>query len=236
MRSLTAFVSIALVAGLTLSLSGQQPASAQAAGQAQVRSAIFTAAQANAGQTSYQANCASCHLADLAGQNEAPQLAGTNFRRTWQARTTRDLIEYMQASMPPGRPSLAIEDYVNIAALILRANGAPAGAQALAATTATAIGTVATGQAPTTAAAAPRPAGGDGDGAPRPPAVQPSRGHSVTGEVKNYVPVTDAMLRNPPAGDWLMARRNYQAWSYSPLDEINLKTTSRTCVSRGAGR
>ena len=38
--------------------------------------------------------------------------------------------------------------------------------------------------------------------------------------MKNYVPVTDAMLRNPPAGDWLMARRNYQAWSYSPLDEI----------------
>ncbi len=52
---------------------------------------------------------------------------------------------------------------------------------------------------------------------PRPP---PARGLSVTGEVKNYVPVTDAMLRNPPAGDWLMARRNYQAWSYSPLDEI----------------
>ena len=30
--------------------------------------------------------------------------------------------------------------------------------------------------------------------APRPAA----RGLTVTGEVKNYVPVTDAMLRNPP--------------------------------------
>ena len=39
----------------------------------------------------------------------------------------------------------------------------------------------------------------------------------VTGEVKNYVPVTDEMLRNPDPGDWLMIRRNYQAWSYSPL-------------------
>ncbi len=38
--------------------------------------------------------------------------------------------------------------------------------------------------------------------------------------MRNYVPVTDAMLKNPPPGDWLMARRNYQAWSYSPLDEI----------------
>ena len=42
----------------------------------------------------------------------------------------------------------------------------------------------------------------------------------MAGEVKNYVPVTDDMLRNPPPGDWLMARRNYQAWSYSPLTEI----------------
>ena len=38
--------------------------------------------------------------------------------------------------------------------------------------------------------------------------------------MKNYVPVTDAMLKNPPPGDWLMARRNYQAWSYSPLEEV----------------
>ena len=38
--------------------------------------------------------------------------------------------------------------------------------------------------------------------------------------MKNYVPVTDEMLRNPPAGDWLMARRVYQGTSYSPLNEI----------------
>ena len=33
-------------------------------------------AQATAGQTAYEANCASCHVADLGGRNEAPQLAG----------------------------------------------------------------------------------------------------------------------------------------------------------------
>jgi alcohol dehydrogenase (cytochrome c) len=58
-------------------------------------------------------------------------------------------------------------------------------------------------------------------GPPRPTGPAPSRGHSLVGDIKNYVPVTDAMLKNPPPGDWLMARRNYQAWSYSPLDEIN---------------
>src|ERR1700728_5330311 len=34
-------------------------------------------------------------------------------------------------------------------------------------------------------------------------------------------PVTDAMLRNPPASDWLMWRRTYDGYGYSPLDQIN---------------
>ncbi len=219
MKTATILTASAFIIALTLTLSGQAPAPA--------RQSTFTAAQATAGQAAYAANCASCHLADLAGQNEAPQLAGTNFRNNWRAKTAKDLIDYMSASMPPGRPNLGEQAYVNLAAFILQSNGAAPGAQALVASATTPIGAIATGQ-PATAAArpaqAPRPAaGGDGDGAPRPGAVQASRGWSVQGEVKNYVPVTDAMLKNPPAGDWLMARRNYQAWSYSPLEEITTK-------------
>ena len=37
----------------------------------------------------------------------------------------------------------------------------------------------------------------------------------------NLRPVTDAMLRNPDPGDWLMFRRTYDAQSYSPLEKIN---------------
>jgi len=37
----------------------------------------------------------------------------------------------------------------------------------------------------------------------------------------NYTPVTDEMLQDPAASDWLMWRRNYQMWGYSPLDQIN---------------
>src|SRR5918912_166484 len=38
---------------------------------------------------------------------------------------------------------------------------------------------------------------------------------------RNLTPVTDAMLLNPPPGDWLMWRRTYDGWGYSPLDQIN---------------
>jgi len=33
--------------------------------------------------------------------------------------------------------------------------------------------------------------------------------------------VTDEMLLNPPDADWLMWRRTYNGWGYSPLDQIN---------------
>jgi len=38
---------------------------------------------------------------------------------------------------------------------------------------------------------------------------------------------TDAQLKNPPAGDWLMYRRTYNAWGYSPLNQINTQNISR---------
>ena len=229
-----------MVAGLAIVLvAGQQPASAP----------VFTADQAAAGRAAYDANCAGCHVADLGGRNEAPQLAGGDFMNSWRTRTTQDLFEFIQATMPPGGPRCRPRPYLSIASYILQQNGAAAGAQALTPTTAVPIGTIATGQRPAAGAAAA--AGGRGAGAgrgraraaadkaraaarraaasiprmdrprrSRTGAAPAARGLTVTGEVKNYVPVTDAMLRNPPPGDWLMARRNYQAWSYSPLNEI----------------
>ena len=43
----------------------------------------------------------------------------------------------------------------------------------------------------------------------------------VQAQVRDYRPVTEAMLRNPAAGDWLNWRRTDNAWGYSPLDQIN---------------
>ena len=218
-----------------------------AAAQQPSGSPVYTAAQAAAGRTAYEASCASCHVSDLGGRNEAPQLAGADFMNVWRTQGVAALFGFIRSTMPPGGARLSDEQYLNIVAYILQQNGAPAGAQPLVGSNAAAIGTIATGQRPSTqtqAAGAGRgaepatttaiPTGrggrgagrGDADGAPSGPGgrggapVPTPRGLTVRGEVKNYVPVTDEMLRNPPPGEWLMARRNYQAWSYSPLTEI----------------
>jgi alcohol dehydrogenase (cytochrome c) len=44
----------------------------------------------------------------------------------------------------------------------------------------------------------------------------------MVGDIKDYVPVTDAMLTNPPDHDWLIGRGNYASWSYSPLKDVNV--------------
>ena len=152
--------------------------------------------------------------------------------------------------MPPGgAPSRADQYLEHRRRTSCSRTARPPGAQPLTAATAVPIGTIATGQRPAAqaqaaaagrrAAAAPQVRGrprtgprarrGRGRGGVDAEATDPRRtrrrgAHAArpdrAGEVKNYVPVTDAMLRNPPPGDWLMARRNYQAWSYSPLTEI----------------
>ena len=175
--------------------------------------------------------CASCHSPDLRGGNEAPQLAGANFMSAWRGRTTRELFEFIQTTMPPGAADLSAEQALSVTAFILQSNGGTPGAQALAPTTA--AGRLApsprasrSGQAAAQRQQAAAAAGAGARQAPEPRQVLGRRGAgarrglTVAGEVKNYVPVTDEMLRNPPPGDWLMARRNYQAWSYSPLNEI----------------
>lgn len=179
----------------------------------------YTANQAAAGMARYQVSCAGCHVTDLGGRNEAPQLAGSNFMSVWGSRTTRELFTFMQATMPPDNArGLSEQDYVNLTAFLLDANGAVAGDQPLTPATNLVIGSIASGQVPanirqtTIATPATQPQVPAPDGGPR--------GLTVTGEVKNYVPVTDAMLLHPDPADWLMIRGNYQAWNYSPLAQI----------------
>src|SRR5438093_1206508 len=76
-------------------------------------------------------------------------------------------------------------------------------------------GAAAQGQRGAGAGAAAAPAAGRGRGA-----AAPAVGITVAGEVKNFTPVTDAMLRTVDPNDWLMIRRDYRASNYSPLNQI----------------
>src|SRR5882762_7943657 len=107
-------------------VSAQLPAKAQQP----ARIGPFTAEQANAGRAGYLANCASCHLADLKGSNEAPPLAGGNFINMWRNRPASDLFNRIRNTMPITNPgSLGEQEAVNIVAYVLQANGAPPGNQ-----------------------------------------------------------------------------------------------------------
>ena len=182
----------------------------------------FTAAQSSVGRTVYDANCAGCHMPGLEGRGEAPQLAGSQFMGMWGNRSVHDLLSFIQASMPPlNAGSISDADYLNVTAFLLQANGGVAGNQSLTSTSSFTPRSIATGPpiaVPSTGRGGVAASGGParfGRGG-----LAPARGLTVTGEVKNYMPVTEEMLRHPDPADWLMIRRNYQAWSNSPLSQI----------------
>ena len=84
---------VAVASAFGVGALAQQPAPAPAP--------VFTAQQAAAGRTAYDANCTACHLVDLGGSNEAPQLAGGSFIGQWGDSSVADLIGYITKAMPP---------------------------------------------------------------------------------------------------------------------------------------
>ena len=45
--------------------------------------------------------------------------------------------------------------------------------------------------------------------------------------LRNYKPVTGERLKNPDAADWLMVRRTWDGWGFSPLDQITPANITR---------
>jgi alcohol dehydrogenase (cytochrome c) len=220
------FFALAAIVGMTNGSMGGQETRPAAAG-------VYTAAQAQAGQTAYTQNCAGCHLPDFRGSGDAPAVAGSDFTAKWGPRAVNELFTYLVQSMPPTNPGLLGEaGTLEVTAYLLQINGAPAGQQPLTATVSTPISALLTGQ-PRAQSPAPTAAGRAGGRSGMPPVLgagtgagqgrggaSANRGVTVRGEVRNYVPVTADMLKSPPRGDWLMFRGNYQGHSYSPLNQI----------------
>ena len=213
--------------GLGVPLAGQAPGEG-----------VYTAAQAESGRGVYERECAVCHQTNLQGTFEAPQLAGESFLRFWGDLSPGDLFARISGSMPPGQAgSLTDEAYLDVVAYLLQANGAPAGGAALTEAAAVAIGAAVSAAPLAVAQVAGADAAGGGalagaeaagggapvsGAAPAAPSSAPEPGGvTVAGTVDDFRPVTDEMLRNPDDGDWLMIRRNYQAWNYSPLADVD---------------
>lgn len=178
----------------------------------------FTAAQATAGGGLYQSTCAACHGADLRGTPAAPMLAGEGFLASWGTRSAGDLFRIIKSSMPPGSTNPLPDTTVgNIVAHILQTNGGSAGSQPISSDATASIASIVGAPAPAVAAA--------GAAAPQQPAASTAPaapvGLVVSGTVENFTPLTEEKMRDPDPANWQMFRGNYQAWSYSKLDQVN---------------
>jgi alcohol dehydrogenase (cytochrome c) len=184
--------------------------SAQQAAPQRLASVSFTAEQATAGEAAYKQHCASCHGANLDDGEFAPPLKGVEFRGRWGGtQSAEPLFTYIEQRMPPAAPgSLGGAVYAQILSYMFRENGMQASlSQPL----------------PSDPAALAKlmmpgfiggPSGGLAFGVDLP--AWPTRNSPL----ERYTPVTDAMLANPPVGDWLTWRRTLDGQGYSPLRQI----------------
>ena len=169
----------------------------------------LSAAQAAEGQSAYTQNCAGCHGRDLDDGEFAPPVKGSAFTAQWGGKSVSELFQYISAKMPPSNAgALGNPTYLQITAFILQSNGI-----ALDASTLPAAGPTADGRP--RAPASSSPGGGLSPYASLIPAAPKPN------PLDKLTPVTDALLENPPASDWLTWRRTYDDQGFSPLKQIN---------------
>ena len=220
---ITRALSAILVSALAIALPGGRAAGQQAS---------FTADQASAGADVYETACAVCHLANMQGTGDAPQLAGTDFRGFRGNEPAVELIRYLRAAMPPGEEgSLSDGEYAAVSAYLMQENGVAPGGAPL---TLDSRGALVLGGRDVVALSGPivPPVPGQPGTGPSPGGVNslPDFGalsETATGATRTYrpiedfAPVTDGELRDPDPGDWLSPRGNLESWGYSPLDQIH---------------
>jgi alcohol dehydrogenase (cytochrome c) len=171
----------------------------------------FTEQQVGEGRNLYVMYCAACHAGDMTGGPSGKPLKGRVFSGTWSSRNMQDMFKYLSEKMPPGRTGeLTPANYASLIAFMMSENGLKAGATPF----------------PTDLAAMRRM---------RMPGT--GRGRDLGGGLALEIPipkwpepanpaakltnVTDAMLSNPPPGDWLLWRRTLDGLGFSPLHQID---------------
>lgn len=184
---------------------GDSPAAASAS------ALSFTSTQSGEGESLYASSCASCHGAQLNDGRFGPPLRGAAFAGHWSGRSLAELFDFLQGSMPPGKPgSLSADAYAQLIAYLLAQNGVTAGGSALPADSA-ALRDV---RFPGVASVPEGPGGRLAPDATLPPWP------AAPNPLDTLTPVTETMLQNPAPGEWLTWRRDYADSGFSPLTQI----------------
>ena len=122
MRALLPAAGVVLAASVVIAANGQAPAGA-----------LYTSAQAAAGEGLYDDQCVSCHGPLSAFVPEMAALLGDHtFRNRWEGRSIGELFQLIQEEMPQDAPgSLSNDETASLVAFILAGNRFPAGDTAL---------------------------------------------------------------------------------------------------------
>ena len=197
----------------------------------ELKQASFSADQAARGFELYQQNCAACHLANLTGSFEAPNLADTGFRSNWANRRVDEFVDMLQRTMPPQAPgSLDQSQYLDISAFLLEANNMSASATALSLSAGSVLfldnkagaARVLERRTPVPGLAGTVPSPSTRNSVPEIATIYQSERARTRGfePVNKFRNVSNEELANPPAADWTYWRRSPQSQGYSPLDQI----------------
>lgn len=111
-------------AGVWLMVWFSTTTTATLAAQKTVQDGVYTAAQADRGETLFGGSCASCH--------NPKDFTGTEFLAKWQGKPLFELFDTVKATMPMDSPgSLEPQQYADTLAYVLELNAFPAGSAEL---------------------------------------------------------------------------------------------------------
>jgi alcohol dehydrogenase (cytochrome c) len=195
-------------AQLLPSTTGQATSSPQAGG-------FYTGAQAARGETLYARRCATCHGRSLEGASSTA-LAGSRFIAKWGQgnRTVDDLYFITRTQMPFGAGgTLSNQQYIDIVAYMLKANGYAPGERELKADPASLKKIIIEPQGSLKGKSMEAPAGGEAEmaaranGGPRPSSSRPSQQELNAAQTNTT--------------DWLLSNHDYSGQRFVDLQQIN---------------
>jgi alcohol dehydrogenase (cytochrome c) len=178
---------------------------------------LFTAAQAARGKALYAQHCANCHGKSLQGTPSTP-LAGDAFMEKWGdgKHTVDDLYFITKTQMPFGMgDTLTTQQYIDLVAFMLSANGYQAGTKPLAANSAAlkkiTIGSQKAGDSKAPAEEKPKPPSGGATSSA-------SGARTANGGSPSQAQLNAA---HGSTTDWLMPNHDYGGQRYVDLSQIN---------------